>query len=254
MKILLISLSLLLLAPNFIHLSLDKKPVYDHKEKFEPSLSYINSIDKLIDVSDSTAYSNHVCEGTLEYAITVANVIRNRFYHGFSEYPLNENWIAAVGERCFGYGLASIVNPDDILKYSYGGCSQQSIVLIEVMKRKHISYRSVGFPHHYASELCFHKNWYFFDPNMEPVISDSQRLENNWKGYADSLKKYYDKSRFPDLDWKFGNNLRVTLGRVNAKTAPKAMVFQTVTHYLSKSIWLLPILIAFRLKKSTKST
>ena len=183
MKPLLIALSVLFLIPNFFNINLEKTPQYDHKEKFDPSLSYINSVDELIHVSDSAAKAKNIQQGSLQYAITVATILRNRFYHGFSQYKLSQNWIAAMGEHCVGCGLASLVKPDEILKYSYGGCSQQSLVLMEVMKRKNISYRSVGFPHHYAVELNINNGWYFFDTNMEPNISDSDRLESRWKAW-----------------------------------------------------------------------
>ena len=254
MKLLLLSLSVILVIPNFLHISLEKIPVYDQKENFDPSLSKINSVNILVEMADSIARVNNIQQGTLTYAITVASILRNRFYHGFSQYPLNENWIAAAGEHFLGYGLASIVKPDDILKYSYGGCSQQTIVLMEVMRRKNISYRSIGFPHHYASELKFNGNWFFFDPNMEPKIKDSQRLESSWRCCADSLKKYYDTSRYKDLDWKFGKNLHVSVGKENVAPAPKAQIFQQVTGIMSKGIWLVPLFFAFRKKQPVKAS
>ena len=253
MKLLLIAISAILLAPNFFNINLAETPQYDHKEKFNPGLAYINSTEKLIQVSDSIAKRNNIPQKSLAYAITVSQVLRNRFYHGFSRYPLNQNWIAAISEQCFGYGLASIVKPDDILKYSFGGCSQQSIVLMEVMKRKKIYYRCVGFPHHYATELMFDNNWYFFDPNMEPNIPDSARLESKWNCCADSLKKYYDTARFNDLNWKFGN-ANVTFGKVNAPTAPNAEIFHTTTKYLSKTLWLFPLIVVFYRKRKKNNS
>jgi len=254
MNLLLIVISLFLFLPNLFNIHLEADPVYDKKEKYNPSLSYINSTEKLIKVSDSIAKLNNISSDSLAYAITVSQVLSDRFYHGFSRYPLNQNWIAAAGEYFFGYGLASIVKPDDILKYSFGGCSQQSIVLAEVMKIKNISYRSVGFPHHYATELKFNNNWYFFDPNMEPDIPDSTRLESNWNFCAETLKKYYDTTRFKDLNWKFGNN-NVTHGRINAAAAPNASLFHSTTKYLSKTLWLFPLIVVFyRHKKNTIKT
>lgn len=251
MKYVLIAISALLLLPNFFNIHLEDKPQYDHKELFEPGLAYINSTEKLIAVADSIAKQKNIRDNSFAYALTVSTILRNRFYHGFSRYPLSENWIATTGESLFGYGLGSIVKPDDILKYSFGGCSQQSIVLIEVMKRKGIPYRYVGFPHHYATELQFNNKWYFFDPNMEPNIPDSDRLESKWNCCAENLKKYYDTARFKDLDWKFGKNLNVKIGEVNAATAPHAVIFHTTTKYLSKTLWLFPLVIVFyRRKKS----
>lgn len=136
MKWILIFFSALLLSLNFFNVFRSDIPVYDHKEKFDPSLSYINSTDKLVFVADSIASKDHIPQGSLQYAITVSKIIRYRFYHGFSQYNVSSNWIAAFGERYFGHGLASHVKPDNILKYNYGACSQQSIVLMEVMKRK----------------------------------------------------------------------------------------------------------------------
>ena len=253
MKLTLVAISVLLLLPNFFNIHLEDKPQYDHKEGFNPSLAYINSIPKLIEVSDSIAEKDNIPQGTLTYAVTVSNIIRERFYHGFSRYPLNQNWIAACSEYICGNGLASIVKPDDILKYGYGGCSQQSIVLMEVMKKKNIDYRSVGFPHHFATELKINGNWYFFDPNMEPNILASDRLESKWNGSADSLKKYYDTARFHDMDLIFGKNLKVILGKTNGVNAPNANIFHSATMYLSKTLWLFPLIIVFyRRKKGNK--
>lgn len=255
MKFLLIFISCGLLLPNFFHIQLEKTPVYDHKEEFNPNLAYLNSIQKLTTAADSIAVQKNVSQNSLQYAIIVTNLVRNRFYHGFSKYPLTTNWIAAGSDYLFGYGLAAIVAPDDILKYSHAGCSQQSIVLMEVMKRKNISSRIVGFPHHFATELCFNNSWYFFDPNMEPHIKDSDRLESKWNCCADSLKKYYDTSRYKNLDWVFGNSSPL-FGKVNAAPAPNAAVFQSTTNYLSKIMWLFPLIIIFyrneKVRRSSK--
>ena len=122
MKLLLITISALLLLPNFFNVHLEQTPQYDHKELFNLQLAYINSTDQLIATSDSVAYKNNIATNSFGYALIVYHLLKERFYHGFSRYPLNQNWIAATGEYFFGYGLASIVKPDDILKYSFGGC------------------------------------------------------------------------------------------------------------------------------------
>ena len=110
----------------------------------------------------------------------------------------------------------------------------------------------MGFPHHYATELKFDNNWYFFDPNMEPNIPDSARLESKWNCCVDSLKKYYDTARFKDLDWKFGNG-KVIHGNTNAPAAPNAALFHTTTNYLSKTLWLFPLVIVFYRRKKTSN-
>jgi len=240
MKILTPLLALLLFLPLLFNISLEKKPVYNKKELFDPSLSSINSVQRLIDYSDSIATVNHIKSGSLGYGVLVASVLRKRFYHGFSSYTLQQNWLAVAAQLLLGRGLAAPVNPDEILKYPYAGCSQQAIVMMAVMKEKKVPFRSVGFPHHYATELCFKNNWYFFDSNMEPKINEKERKEKYWKGSADSLKKFYSGDH-QYLNWTFGNSFPVIFGKPNADPAPHAYLFQDITKYLSQFLWIIPL-------------
>jgi hypothetical protein len=100
----------------------------------------------------------------------------------------------------------------------------------------------------------FDNKWYFFDPNMEPDISEHDRLESTWNCCADNLKKFYDTTRF-DMDWAFGKNFKVTFGEINAVPAPNAAIFQRTTGYLSKTLWIFPLVIVFykRRKISNRS-
>lgn len=244
-KPILIILSALLLSLNFINIDINEKFVYDQKEQFNPALSYVNSIDRLEQYIDSTIVVKSINKDSAEYVVKIAEAIRYRFYHGFSHFTLKENWIAAVGERLLGYGLASKVKPDEIMHHEYAACSQQAMVMMEILKRKGLSYRNVGFPHHFALEVLIGGQWYYFDPNMEPNITIPQRLESYWGQEADNLKKFYDTSRFKDLDWKFGTGLKVTHGSINQKFAGNAKIFQTATGILSKILWIFPLLFLF---------
>jgi hypothetical protein len=241
MKFLTLLLALLLLLPLFFNISPGETPVYNNREIFEPSLSKLNSIKRIINYCDSSANINHIKIGSLGYGVLVASILRKRFYHGFSYYTSQSNWIAVTSQYFFGKNLASLVNPDEILKFPYAGCSQQAIVLMTVMKEKNVPYRSVGFLHHYATELRFKNNWYFFDPNMEPDIKDRERKQNIWKGSADSLKKFY-RGDNQYLNWTFGNSIPVVFGIPNADPAPHASVFQAITEVLSKILWVFPLL------------
>ena len=245
LKPILIALSAVLLIPNFIDIDINERLDYDHKELFDPSFSRINSIDKLEQYIDSTETIGTINPNTIDYIDTIAQAIKKRFYHGFSHFTVKENWIAAFSEKIIGYGLSCKVKPDDIMKQEYAACSQQAMVMMEILRRKKISYRSVGFPHHFALEVLVNNNWYYFDPNMEPKISNEERLEENWKCCADNLKKYYDTTRFKDLDWKFGNNQKVTQGKINQTYAANVKIFQTFTAALSKILWCFPLLLLF---------
>jgi len=248
MKIFYFSLSLLLLLPNFLNITLEKKPEYNKTEFFDPSLSKINSVQKLINYSDSVS-QNEYKRNTLEYALVVSDVMEKRFYHGFSVYSLRQNWIAAVTQYLFGHYVANPVAPEDILKYQYAGCSQQAIVLAEVMKKNLVPYRKLGFPHHYATELEFNNSWYFFDTNMEPVMTAEDRNLKNWNHNSDQLKKFYHKN-FAAINWGLGDGLKAEVGAIDEAPAPRAFLFQVITKYLSRLLWLVPLLLAVYPRKT----
>lgn len=252
-NLLLIVLSLLLLLPNFIDKDINEVLQYDHREQFNPGMSYINSIDKLEQHIDSMIAAGHIQPNSVAFVTTITTAIRYRFFHGFSHFSLKENWIAAVAEKIFGYGLASKVKTEDIMQHPYAACSQQAMVMMDILRRKHIDYRSVGFPHHFALEVSIGGKWYYFDPNMEPSIRDDQRLETYWGAKADNLKQYYDTVRFKDLDWKFGKNLSVTHGTVNQRFAKNVKLFQDTTAIASKILWIFPLLIILYKRKKRNS-
>lgn len=251
MKFFYLSLSLILLLPNFFNFTFEPKPQYNKIEYFDPSLARINSVQRLMDYSDSVSNEKYK-PNSLQYAMVVSEVLENRFYHGFSTYSLRQNWIAAVSQSLFGHYLADPVLPDDILKYPYAGCSQQAIVLAEVMKRNRVSYRSLGFPHHFTTELQFNDSWYFFDTNMEPVMTADDRNLKNWNHHADSLKKFYHKN-FAAINWGLGDGLNAEVGKTNAALAQNATLFQIITGYLSRLLWIVPLSIAVYPRKRKTS-
>ena len=248
-KILLISLSVLLVIPNFIDRDINGEPVYNQKEKFRPDLSSINSINKLEKLVDACAALKHINTHSEMYATLLSYIVSLRFYHGFSHFTLKENWIAATGEKLFGYGLASKVTPEEIIAHPYAACSQQAIIMMEILKRKHIDYRQVGFPHHSALEARINDHWYFFDPNMEPAITVQQRMHEQWKGNSDNLKQFYDRNIYHHLNFQFGHNVLAETDTVNEEPAKRAKLFQSCTGFLSKIIWCFPLLFIFSKKR-----
>jgi hypothetical protein len=255
MKPLLILLSALLIAPNFIDLNINKKNEYNQKEEYAPKLLYIKCLDKLENHVDSIAAENHIVQGSADYFILLESVIAQRFYHGFSHYKLDHNWIAAVSERVVGFGLACKVDPEDIMQSKAGACSQQAAVIMAIAKRKHVDYRSVGFPHHYAMEVKVDDIWYFLDPNMEPHITKEQRIQQNWHGKSDELKQYYDAMEHGNfnMDYAFGMDQQPVFGTTNANPAPRLKLFHSVTSFLSRSLWCAPLLFAFAYSRRKKT-
>ena len=245
-NILLAVIAILLFVPNFFNTDIIPSLSYDKKEKFDSRLSYINSIKKLEDFTDSIAAAQKINTTSYNYVELLETVIENRFYHGFSHFTLSENWMAAIAGRFIKEDCACKVQPEKIIQQKgNAACSQQALVMMAVLRNKKIDYRSVGFPHHYAMEVLINNNWYFFDANMEPSITKAERMLPAWNHQNDNLKKHYDPRRFTDLDYKFGNGLTATTGIINEVPARNARLFQSTTGILSKIIWCFPVFLIF---------
>jgi len=251
-KPLLITAAVLLAIPNFIHKDINERFEYNHTERFHTDLAPINSIDKLEKYVDQAAAMKNIDVKSAEYNLLLSYIISCRFYHGFSHWKLNENWIAAFGEKVTGIGLSCKVQPEDIMKHPEAACSQQALVMMEILKRKNSDYRKVGFPHHYALEVKNKDNWYYFDPNMEPTMNLRDRLHQNWHESNDSLKKYYDANKHSNLTYQFGNGQKAEFGPVNEIPAQRLRLFQSATAVLSKILWAFPLIFVFVKKRKTK--
>jgi hypothetical protein len=83
MKYILLLTSLLLLLPNFFSIDTFPVPQYNHRENFDPHLSYINTIDKLDAHIDSIAHTQPGISPDLSYVEIVESTIQQRFYHGY---------------------------------------------------------------------------------------------------------------------------------------------------------------------------
>ena len=244
-KTLLLVLALLLCLPFFFKKDVNPFPAYDKKEKFDPRLSFLNSVQKLETYTDSIAATNQIAAGSFEYAELLEAVLEQRFYHGFSHFAPAENWIAALSGKFLKEDYACKVQPDKIMQQPNAACSQQALVMMAVLRNKGMAYRSIGFPHHYAMEVLINKEWYFFDANMEPGISKQQRMFSSWKHQNDQLKQYYDSNRFTDLDFKFGKGLTATVGVINEVPGKRISLFHSITGVLSTLAWCLPLLLLF---------
>lgn len=220
--------------------------VYDQAEDFDPHLTRLNTVKKLTSYCDSS-FEEKFFAGTDEdfekvYAEVALNVVRKRFYHGYSVYGFNNNYMAMFAENVSVEGLSAIVIPDDILDYPYAACSQQSIVLMEILKAKNIKTRKVGFKGkqggHFCFEVYYAGAWHFFDPDMEP--DDALLASHNRPGIAyltkhpDLLKAAYKQYPVSKVDDLFAN---YWYGKPDTFSAPKARIFQYVTKFLSYTLW-----------------
>jgi hypothetical protein len=240
-------------SQSFVQTLGQDKPQYDLKEEFDPSLQTINNLDKLVAFCDglytekaSTNSSIHIDE---IYPDIVSSVIRKRFYHGYSMYGLSNNYMATMVSDVTVEGLNAIVVPDDILKYPYAACSQQSIVFMEILRKKGFPTRKVGFKGkdngHFCFEVYYNSGWHFYDPDMEPNVAVLNAYNRPSIAFLTEnpeilLKAYHQYPREKTLDIF----MNYSYGAVNTFAAPKAMIFQKATKIFSYIIWLF-FLIAF---------
>src|SRR5690349_14064228 len=134
-------LAVLLIIPNFIFNTLVNIPTESnggHRlngqrwEVYDASLAKrLKSINDILLFAEKEAAIKNVQKGTLQYAELVGDIVSRRFFHGYSHYKANENWIASASGRYVWWDLSALVKPEDIMKYPMGACSQQSIVLME---------------------------------------------------------------------------------------------------------------------------
>jgi hypothetical protein len=227
-------------------------PHYISKEDFDPSLLRLNTINKFVVYCDSL-YKEKSYTGSAKfeeiYPQITSEAVRNRFYHGYSFYNPSNNFMAVLLSAVSIKGLSAIVIPDDILKYPYAACSQQSIVMMEILRRKGFPMRIVEFQGKRAGHFCFevyyNGGWHFCDPDMEPdtdVLNAYNRpgIEFLVRHQDILLKAYHQYPAEKVLDIFPNYSYRA----INSFAAPRAIIFQQMTKFLSYTIWLF-FLISF---------
>jgi len=224
-----------------------KEPKYNHIEEFDPALKRLNTLNKLSAYCDSMYSQSIFMDESMQfeksYPDVVSSVVRKRFYHGYSLYGFNNNFVGMFLSQVTMTGLGAIVIPNDILKYPYAACSQQSIVLMEILKKKGFITRKVGFKGksngHFCFEVYYNGAWHFLDPDMEPdtaILNAYNRPDIAFlANHTDILLRayhQYPKEKVLDIF------LNYSYGRANTFSAPRAIIFQQLTKFLSYTIWI----------------
>ncbi len=226
-------------------------------EDYNPKLHYLNSIDKIIDYADSVYNYNSNNDFDLQgidtavYVSIVSDLIKKRFYFGLSNYNISQNWIAALFGELFWPHLSAIVEPNDILHYSEGLCSQQTIVFMEILKKRGIKVRSVGLgkkegPGHFLCEVYYRDSWRLHDVTKEPQwfkITNHHQSMDYYIHNKDSLYKVYENS-LPKEDF---NKLleKIAYGKPNEFPAKNMLLFHQITLILTYIIPLFFLLLFF---------
>ncbi|MEY3450369.1 MAG: hypothetical protein RL711_194 [Bacteroidota bacterium] len=242
-----LSLSVFFLVLNLLPLHLINEEGHHHFEKFEDTLYPINNIGTLMQVIDDSARVNHIKPKSLAYNEIITTIIKRRFRHGYSHYGFQDNWVATLAGYFIWRDLSAIVDPDDLMKYPNAACSQQAIVMMEVLKNKGIPFCKVGWNHHFTLCAWVNNGWHYYDPNMEPIINSNQRAFDNKFLSIPFLAEIY-KGRISKNDIAFALGVP-QMGKVNEFPAPNALIFHQITKIVSISLWffmLLPVLYWYR--------
>ncbi len=222
--------------------------VYNKVEAYDPALIRLNSLKKFEEYCDSIYKENIAHEAPVEfekiYTDIVSTAVRNRFYHGYSYLGLNNNYFAFLISKVTMKGYSAPVIPDDILRFPYAACSQQAIVMMGLLndkgiKTRKISFLGKSFGGHFAFEVFYDNAWHFHDPNMEPdkkVLNDYNRpgIEFLARNPEILVHAYNRLPREEVLDL-FPS---YSVGPVNKFPAPRALIFQKTTAFLSNTGWL----------------
>lgn len=238
-------------------------PAYDGVEAYDPSLARLNTIKKLKYYCDSLyarRYPGSIDQNdsgfSARYAELISAVAREKFFHGYSSYGFSNNYMALLLEPLFNKWLSAIVIPDDIVKYPFAACSQQSIVMMRLFASKGIPTRKVVFDggEKYGGHFCFEafygNAWHFFDPDKEPnagLLNSLGRPDIQTLAANDSiLVSVYSHL---SADNAIGLYKNYFYGQLNEAEAPRASIYQKVTKVLSYIFWIFPLAALLWLRK-----
>jgi hypothetical protein len=210
-------------------------------EKYNPTLSYITSISILAAEVDKKLQSDYT--DTSKIVNCIDDILRDRFYHTYSEYSLKDNWVCFLAGKIFWWDLLCPVNENDILKYPMAACSQQALVFQKMLENYGISFATTNFNvnqesqgGHFACSAYYSGSWHLFDSNKEPIkVSGNPPFE---KLIRDSqlVKSYPRLTSF--MEGKVQYKL-ISRTDINQQRGREMSLFHKITHFLSSWLWLI---------------
>jgi hypothetical protein len=231
----------------------------DMPGKYDASLSSLTSektFEEYIDHKYSLLPDEQ--KSPAAYAMLLGSLVSKRFYHAYLEYKPGNNFLAWAAARLRGTTWNEIWVADHILKSQGALCGQQSVVQMELLKRKGYPVRSVYFNdpqngQHFALEAFYDNDWHFFDPDLAPdeqVLGKAGHpsIEKMGKDTALLIKAYAKR----DHRKMVGLLTHYYYGQENSPVRSRVILFQQVTYWLSQSLWFLIMvytLFFFKIRK-----
>ncbi len=213
------------------------------KEAYDPAMGHLRTMDEII----AAARANAASPAPRDQVHALEQVVRYRFYHGYSRLGLHEDWMAWAAGRLIHPHLDALVDPEAILAHQAAACSQQGIIVQEALRRMGHTFGTVELPGHFASAVWLDGEWLLVDP-WGPVERDRSRLHN-----LEDLMTRDGRSRLylteaERLRWEKLTFQPPRLTRINTYAAPKALLFHRVTGWASHWLWLPVLAFALLLK------
>lgn len=200
-------------------------------EVYDSRLQRIQTIDQVVQ-----ELSEMPGDSAAKRVLNLEDLLRARFYYGYARYSFRENWVAWLAARTVDPDLDAKTDAREIIESPWASCSQQAIVVQEVLKRLNLPYASVLFPNHFTAAVQLDNVWYVVDP-WEPLERDRSRLFalSDWQS-ATSRAKFLSPAA--QVAWE--PRLAVQpprLAHVNRNPAPTMAWFQPLTEILSTWLW-----------------
>jgi hypothetical protein len=202
-------------------------------EAYDPSLAGLDSVDKIVGAAHQRARR----PGTTEAVYQLEQVMRYRFYHGYSRYGFHENWLAWLASRTVHPHLDAIVMPEEIARHGAAACSQQAIVVQAALTRMGVTYASVEVTDHFMTAAWINGEWHIVDP-----WGPNERNRSRLFKLEELMTVAGRKAMFPDVHasakWDHLRFAVPRLVKIDEFPASRARLFHQVTGWLSDWLWL----------------
>lgn len=223
-------------------------------EKYDSSLLHINSLEKL-----SKFISLEIKEKNLagiDVPIFIDNFLRDRFFHNTNYIEHTNNWLLIFFDKLFPkMEFLGVMDPNEIIKSSYGSCNQQAILFQEIIKNYGFEFASVGLSAelknneafgHFASVVKQKDQWFLFDTNLEPIYDRrNSEITRKLLGGDDKTLKYL----YPNFDFKENSRFQISLMDKNSFPAKNGLLFQKITLFISNYLWIVMLFACYVIRK-----
>lgn len=202
-------------------------------EKFNPRIAGVATIDEVLKLVEA----RQLGQSRYDRVYALEQVLRDRFYHGYSRYSFNENWAVWLAARLIDADLDAKVSPDQILRHPWAACSQQAIVVQAALERMGIPYATIEQPAHFSTAAWIDGEWLVVDPHG-PRERDRSRLFP-FEKYATSRGRmeYWKGKEAPLLDMMYRRE-PPRLVKFNQFPAQRALRFHRAAQWISDWLWL----------------